>query len=176
MQLLKSGNQNAYKALYDENRDAFLAFARKHRVTEDDAIDIYQEAHIVLYENIVNGKLTKLNSSLKTYVFSIGKYKIYERLRASKKLVLVDNEFQMNQWDEELEYDETTLNNQQKLLKEQLKNLGERCRNILELFYLDGLNIEEIRIKEKYGNANTVKAQKSRCLKQLKTLINSPKS
>lgn len=170
LQLLKSGNQIEYRRLYDAHRAAFVAFAHTYKISEEIGIEIYQDAFIVLYENVASGKLTSLSSSIKTYLFSIGKYKILEHHRARKKLVRVtEDEFDVVT--HEIVMEEEIENTQQQQLQEILPKLGKRCRNILELFYLQGLKIDEIKQAEGYENANTVKAQKSRCLKQLKSLL-----
>lgn len=169
--VLKSGDELAYQKIYEENREAFISFARKYGINEETIQDIYQDTIIVLYENIASGKLETMTSSLRTYLFSIGKYKILEHFRAEKKLVNVNLGFEFKEVEDSLDFEENILNERQIALKNQLKNLGERCRNILELFYLKNLTISEIKITEGYENENTVKAQKSRCLKQLKQLM-----
>ncbi len=63
------------------------------------------------------------------------------------------------------------LTQEQILLRKYFKQLGEKCQQVLTLFYYRGLNIEEIVKQAGYNNANVVKAQKSRCLKTLKQLI-----
>ncbi len=166
---LRTGDPVAYQVIYEGYRDAFIAFAGTYDLDQDAILDVYQESMIVLYENIMKGKVKTFSSSIKTYLFGIGKFKLYEQLRAQKKLVLVDD-FQ----DQEamIAVENTELTERQKALKQHFQKLGERCRNILELFYLQGFKIKEIVIAANYENENTVKAQKSRCLKQLKTMMN----
>ena len=166
---LRTGDAVAYQMVYEGYRDAFIAFASKYDVDRDAILDIYQESMLVLYENIMKGKIKDFSSSIKTYLFGVGKFKLYEELRSQKKLVLVDD---FNDQEEIEEVETTELTSQQKALKLHFQKLGERCRNILELFYLNGLRIKEIMIAANYENENTVKAQKSRCLKQLKTMMN----
>lgn len=84
---LKSGSEKVLKTVYEENRDKFLNFARRYGLTEEENIDVYQDAYIVFYENVMNGKLEKLTSSVSTYLFSIGKYLIFDRMRKNKKSV-----------------------------------------------------------------------------------------
>lgn len=168
---LRSGNAAIYKEVYEIYREPFLAFAKAYAIPQHDLLDIYQEAMITLYENVMQGRLIELKSSLKTYVFSIGKYKIYETLRASNRMIPVADPLS-DLIDEHIEMSETLLSSKQQKLKQKFKTLGERCQNILELFYLRGMSIKEIVHFESYENENTVKAQKSRCLKQLKTIVN----
>ncbi|WP_299674644.1 sigma-70 family RNA polymerase sigma factor [uncultured Dokdonia sp.] len=166
---LRTGDPVAYQVIYEGYRDAFVGFASKYDIHHDIILDVYQESMITLYENVMRGKVKDFSSSIKTYLFGIGKFKLYEQLRDQKKMVLVDD-FNDQEAMEEVEIIELT--DRQKALKQHFQKLGERCRNILELFYLNGLRIKEIMIAADYENENTVKAQKSRCLKQLKTMMN----
>lgn len=167
---IKQGNNSSFSKMYEEYKAPFMAFTYKYGISEEDAIEIYQESIIALFENAVSGKLTELTSSVKTYVFSIGKYKVMEHLRASKKTTSLES-FHLHDDYETIEIKETILTEKQKLLKLNFSKLGARCQNILEQFYLFGKTIAEIKAFENYENENTVKAQKSRCLKQLKQLI-----
>lgn len=168
---LKSGDERAFQKIYEENRQAFIAFALKYGVSYGAIPDIYQDTLIILYENVTSGKLKTMTSSLRTYIFSIGKHKIMEHFRAEKKLVNAKLNADFKEVEESLDYEENTLTIRQQALKKHLNELGERCRNILELFYLNNLTISEIKETEGYENENSVKAQKSRCLKQLKKLM-----
>jgi RNA polymerase sigma-70 factor (ECF subfamily) len=168
---LRTGDPVAYQVIYEGYRDTFIAFASKYDIDYDTILDVYQESMIALYENVMKGKVKDFSSSIKTYLFGIGKFKLYEQLRAQKKVVLVDD-FQGQQ--AMIDPETTELTAQQKALKQHFQKLGERCRNILELFYLQGFKIKEIMTAANYENENTVKAQKSRCLKQLKTMMNPP--
>jgi RNA polymerase sigma factor (sigma-70 family) len=55
-----------------------------------------------------------------------------------------------------------------------LEELGGKCREILYLFYYRGFSLEEIVEKLGYSNKDVAKSQKSRCLKSLKILVQSP--
>lgn len=171
---IKQGDNIAFTKMYEAYKDAFIAFAGKYGIGNEDAIEIYQESIIALFENAASGKLQELTSSVKTYVFSIGKYKILEFLRASKRTTHLES-FHLKDDYETIEIKENVLTEKQRLLKLNFSNLGARCQNILEQFYLFGKTIAEIKEFENYENENTVKAQKSRCLKQLKQLITPQK-
>ncbi|WP_047247531.1 RNA polymerase sigma factor [Maribacter thermophilus] len=172
---LRSGSEKVLKKIYEENRAKFLNFARRYNLTEDENIDIYQDAYIVFYENVMNGKLEKLTSSVSTYLFSIGKYLIFDRMRKNKKSVsgsydlskVGDSDVQINA----LELDSPDLTREQRLLKEHFKGLGAKCQELLTLFYYRGHTIQEIMEKGNYNSENVVKAAKSRCMKTLKERI-----
>ncbi|XLS29147.1 RNA polymerase sigma factor [Flavobacteriaceae bacterium M23B6Z8] len=161
------------KNLYNKYRAPFLNFGRKYGLDEYALSDVYQEAFIALYKRGVNGKLNKVSSSMQTYLFGIGKFMIYDVLKKNSRQRSLENLLRNTEEEEEEEVVQTsaTLTNEQKLLQNSFKKLGEKCQQVLTLFYYRGLTIEEIVAHSGYENANTVKAQKSRCLRSLKQLV-----
>ncbi len=170
--LIKSGDKEALRKIYDENRNIFIKFSRKYNVEKVDALDIYQDAIIILYENIVNGKITDLSSKISTYLFAIGKYKIFQLHRDNSKVelqneLIIEEEniyLDVNQHKEEL-------TNQQELLNKYYSQLGNRCKEILKLFYYEGYTLDEITEILDYSDKKVLKSQKSRCMRQLKDWI-----
>lgn len=172
IEAIKKRDPNALKHIYSSNRMAFIGFAKKYPITEEDIIDIYQDAIIALRDNAVKGTIDDLKSELKTYLFSIGKYMIYDKLKQQKKMHLVDDTSRFIN-----EENTFSLPNNNELTTEQLqlqiafKTLGEKCKEVLTLFYYRGFDLEEIMNELNYTNKDVVKSQKSRCLKSLKTMI-----
>ena len=172
---LKKGSETAFKEVYEGNRQLFLNFARKYGLGDEDVLDIYQDAYIVLYENIQNGKLTELKSSVSTYLISIGKYKIMERLRKNSKRIENDHLLHAVK-DEDIELEsfdiiEEELSPEQLLLQRFFEALGEKCKAILTMFYYKKYSVKQIMVAGGYNSENVVKSQKSRCLKTLKEAI-----
>jgi len=169
---LKNDDRSALKAVYLTNKMAFIAFAKKYDLGDDDILDIYQDAIIALRENALKGHLDRLKSTLKTYLFSIGKYMIYDRLKEKKKLYVTETFEEPDDFDELkitiIDYD---FNPRQRLLQMAFKQLGEQCQKVLSLFYFRGFTLEDIVTKLNYNNKDVVKSQKSRCLKTLKDII-----
>lgn len=174
VQALKNGNSEALKTVYLKHRAAFIGFAKKYPLDEATVTDIYQDAIIALRENAINGKLDNLKSEIKTYLFSIGKYMIYKALKQKQKVYLVDEntEFDSLKKDKDFRVDLVeSLTAEQQKLQTSFKTLGQKCREILTLFYYRGFTIDEITNELNYTNKDVAKSQKSRCLKSLKTLI-----
>ncbi|MFK7834565.1 MAG: RNA polymerase sigma factor [Winogradskyella sp.] len=168
--LLQSKN-NSFEVLYKNYKDEFIGFARKFSLKDDQIIDIYQDTFLSFYENLLNGKLTEFTSSIKTYLFSIGKFKIYEYLRANSKLKIIDTPINAEITIEDLSLENEVLSEQEQLVKTNFKKLGKACQEILELFYLKGKTLADIKGEKKYENTDVVKSLKSRCLKKLKQLV-----
>lgn len=158
------------KNLYNKYRTPFLNFGRKYGLDEYALSDIYQEAFIALYKRGVNGKLNKVSSGMQTYLFGIGKFVIYDTLKKNSRQRSLETLLQSTE-EEKVSGATETLSQQQKLLQTHFKKLGEKCQQVLTLFYYRGLSIEEIVVHIGYENENTVKTQKSRCLKSLKQLV-----
>jgi len=173
IELLKQGDQKTLEKIYLENRNGFINFSKKYNIDEGDAIDIYQDAILILRENAINGRIDDLQSNISTYLFAIGKYKIFHNFRVQSKLEMT-NDFDLVE--ENIDFDVNlygpVLTNEQQLLKKYYDQLGDRCKSILNLFYYQGYTLDEIRTILNYSNKKVLKSQKSRCLKQLRDLVN----
>lgn len=141
--------------------------------SEDDALDIYQDATIVLYEKIRNTEF-RLTSSIQTYLNSICYYQLLARGKSSyaNKIVLKE-EVDDNIEDWFAEDDEVV---QEKINKirsalEDLKNKGDKCYERLNLFYYEKLKNEEIANRLGLQDAATVKNLINRCRNILKTML-----
>lgn len=168
-------DEHLIQKLYYENRDLFLNFGKRYQLPQAELLDVYQDAFVALREKALQGKLDNLKSSIRTYLFGIGKYIIYDRLKQkdlSRPLKHDPKNDLENAATVEFEIN-NTLSEEEKLLQKNFKKLGEKCRNMLTMFYYRGLTIDEITSLGGYNNSNVVRSQKSRCLKTLKELISS---
>jgi len=142
-------------------------FASKYNLSREDILDVYQDAFVALIENAEKGKLDGLNAELKTYLFSIGKYMIFSKLRKNKKDFV-----EIETLPDGLEWAEIDENSQQiSQLEDNLKKLGEQCYKILRLFYYEEKKLDEIMEMLPYQSKDVLKSQKTRCLKQLKDML-----
>lgn len=166
---IRSGDQKAIESIYTQYKMEFLAYSSRFSVNEEDAIDIYQDSIVALYENILSGKLISLTSSLKTYLFAIGKYKIYNSLKVQVTTAdFSDYQFLLEEEDEEeFLLLEEKIENMQKAYQQ----LGSKCQEVVKLFYYENLSIEEIKDRLAYTSKDVVKSQKSRCIKQIKEIL-----
>ena len=171
-------NPKEIKKLYEDYRVDFLNFGKKYGLDYDDLVDIYQEAFIALRKHALNGKLTTVKSALKTYLFGIGKFMIYDLIKEKKKTTLLDDSilsFHKKTEAIEPQIEKYELTIQQQLLRTYFKRLGNKCQELLTLFYSRGLTIEDVIVLTNYTSSSVVRSQKSRCLKTLKDMIKSRK-
>lgn len=167
---VRAKNQEAVGCLYDlMNHHCYPVikayFLRRGR-PEADVEDFYQEAFLVLYANIKNGKfkLRPLSSKpyldqLCAYLMQVAKNQLLKAIRwESRPLMVPDEEFSVQ---EETEY-------LFQLAWEYALNMQEPCRELLFRRYAQKLSVSEIgKGQEPKMNAKAVRNSLSRCLHQL---------
>lgn len=167
---IKTGGQTELGMIYEEYRTEFLKWVvKEYNCSEDDSKDIYQIAILIFYDNVKTGKLEHLVSSVKTYLFGIGKNIVMENMRKTKRQTPIDQE----RWLKEYLIDEpheVTSDASLEIATRALNKLGEPCRKLVEMFYYERKNLEEITNALNYKNAETAKNQKCKCMKRLRKL------
>jgi RNA polymerase sigma factor (sigma-70 family) len=170
---IRAEGKEALADLYKSHRSAFLNWVTKFGCTRDEAKDAYQAAVLALYENIVSGKLTVLNSGVKTYLFAIGRNKILEMKRATGKLL--GTEGLENSLPDVPEEEGLGDPQQLKRVALCLEKLGEPCATLLKEFYYHCRSLEEIARQLDYKTTDSAKNQKYKCLARLRKLFNEEK-
>ncbi len=169
---IKKGDREFLRKVYNENRDRFLNFAKNLGLNSEDARDVYQNTIIAFSESILDGKIKKLRSSVSTYLFGIGKHMIYSQLRKNSLYkdspVLVLNETKEEIY---VNFSDNNYTKEQRLLQKALKKIGVKCIEVLELFYFEGFDLDEIMDLTSYKSKQVLRSQKSRCISQLKEII-----
>ena len=172
LQAIREGQQQVLRRLYEHHRKAFLAWSIQHyHCEEQEAVEVYQKAFTIVYLNIRNGKLQSLSSSLKTYLFSVGKNVFREqyRAKANQALALEDNEPQIPSVENQV-LANYQAEHQKALVSRLLERIGEPCKTLLELSYIKGYAVEAIVEAMGYSDERVVRKRKSICLKQLRNL------
>lgn len=168
---LKRGDTGLLDEVYLENRDAFLNWIRKsYNLKEEDAADIYQDTLIAFYENVRNGKLERLSANLQTYLFSIGKNMALKRHR-SMRLIKKHEDALIAEADNVEDPFTGDVDERTVAVKKAFEKMEEPCHSILKQYYYFRQSMAEIAETLDYKNADTVKSQKSRCMKHLKEMV-----
>ena len=165
---LRHGDDAPLYDLYKLYRNEFIVWAKsQYRATEDQAKDAFQEAVLDFHQNVISGHLIELSSTIKTYLFQIGKHKLLniqkkeQRMTYHEGLHLIDNgEMGSFMEEENKAYSKEQISNA-------IKNLPEDCQKVLKLYYFSEYDMESIAREMEYKNANTAKSKKSVCMKCL---------
>ena len=139
--------------LYKNYFPMVLQLVLNNNGNEDDAKDVFQECVIVLYNKVKNGNF-ELNSKLKTFIYSVCRRLWLKRLNANSRNVRNIKDF-----------------SEFLPVEDDLRQLGEPCKTIIEDYYLQNRSMHEISEKFGYTNADNAKTQKYKCLQRLKKLF-----
>ena len=135
-----------------------------------DAEDVFQEALIILCRKAREPEF-KLTSQLSTYLFGISRFIWKDELRKRKHIVLADVENGREDPHEREFKDLVEQEHEAELAEKILSDMGERCRELLFLFYQTGLKLKDIASKMGYNSENTAKNQKYKCLEGAKNRL-----
>ena len=172
LELIKEGNEQAISELYENYRKEFFLWIKgKYRCSDEEALDTYQESILVLYNNIKKEKLTKFTSSIKTYLFAIGRNVIlYNKRKFHRE--------QSSITDKENEIADTASvqvdlqdSERQKILIDVLNQMGKPCKPLIMLYYTHNLPFKEIAKKLNYKSDTVARMQKMRCLKKIRIVM-----
>lgn len=134
----------------------------------EDAEDIYQDALIVFYKKAGMADF-KLTSSINTYLYSISRFMWMDQFKKQQKQAFADIE---KEHVNELEFiTEIESEDQFKLAEKVISELGERCKELLLLFYFQSKKMKDIVTKMGYNSENTAKNQKYKCLEAAKSKL-----
>jgi RNA polymerase sigma-70 factor (ECF subfamily) len=158
--------------IYSQFRDEFINFLRKMIRNEDNYLqDIYSEAFCKLCDKIYNNTLnaSTLTSTLKSYLFGIGKFMMMEHRRKLKNGALVI----LSDIPDIVEDDSGFIIENEKIVAAALDQLGEPCHSLLVKKYWEGKSGEEIAVELNYKNADSVKTQRYRCMDKLRVQLSN---
>lgn len=170
IELLKVGKQNkAFLKLY-KNYPQVEKLILSKGGSKEDAKDVFQEALIIFYEKVMNTDF-KLTSAIGTYLYSVCRFlwKDEHIKRKGKSTVNVDIEFTS---EEETEF-QAAIEREEKFkqIEDVLSQIGEKCMQILKLFYYDGLKMKAIASKVGLKSEKIAKNQKYKCLERAKLKV-----
>ena len=171
---IKANNSVVLKQLYVNNYHKIEALVLKNNGTTDHAKDVYQEAFIIVWNNVKSDNFVPQNeSALQGYLYQIARNKWMDVLRSSrfKKTKLIQHELSVI--DKSIEHND---DEEQEIFKQKLeqtmdafKNLGNPCKQLLTYFYFEKTSLREIANKLKIEE-NTARTKKYRCMEKLREL------
>lgn len=170
LQGLAVNDKKAVEAIYREHYNMIQALIINNNGSGDDAKDIFQEAMIVLYENVRSGSF-ELNCLIKTYLYSVSKRLWLKRLQQLNRYAPPIEEHEHSvPVDEDLEEHEKR-DAEFEMMNKAISSLGEPCKSLLEAYYLQKQNMQVIASTFGYTNADNAKNQKYKCLMRLKKIF-----
>ena len=182
-------NQDLNRFISGEKGKIQTYLRKNYSVSDDDIDDIFQEASVALYLNLRDGKLSSLTSSLGTYFMKVCINQTLKFMgKKSKVMPLIDenrisntNSVRDDKIDELYGFCMDTEEEDRKIRMELLVNniiasMTDTCRNILHGYYWDDYSTSTIADMFSFSDANSVKAQKYKCVKKFRDKYNELKN
>lgn len=170
-----------------EWKKTLLYLQKQFGLSEDECKDVFQESFIVLYTNIVSGKLSQLTSSLSTYFNGICRNKAYETLRNHGRIVNSNDEVSLDILNAEIQADkiDALLNlendsievfeRKESLVRQIVRELPSPCKELLWGFFRDNFSMKALAQIFNYSSENSVKVTKHRCQNKFRDRFNELK-
>jgi len=165
-----AGDQKVLSTLYFKMKEIFISYMmREYKLERFGALQCYGEAFTTFYLNIRNGKLMPpLRSSLKTYLFSIGKFSYLSARRQSQKVLPLNPSLS-----------ESLITGPEKIVTKEnaqwvrqlLNKLGDPCKAILTAFFIKGFSAESVALNFGLSNESAARKRKFDCLKKIRKLM-----
>ena len=168
---IKANDEHALKTLYVANYPGVEKYVLNNSGSVEDARDVYQEAFIAVWRNIVLDKFTMTHGgSINGYLYQVAKNKWMDVLRKQKGKnvsIEVTNAEMVAEITEALSPEEEHYLAE---VKRHFTAMGDPCKELLRQFYFEKKRLKEIAIFFSWTEA-TAKNNKYRCLQKLRAAI-----
>jgi RNA polymerase sigma factor (sigma-70 family) len=167
--LLKNDNRSVSK-IYKETYPLIHSLIINNNGDADDVKDVLQESIVVLFEKAKEPEF-ELTCKISTYIYSVARRIWLKKLQlAAKKTTIADHIEETVAVEDDLEQHQTT-NLQLTYMHDALIKIGEPCKSLLEGYYFNKQNMQDLALKFGYTNAENAKNQKYKCLVRLKKMF-----
>jgi len=167
---LALSDKKAIETIYKENYNMVQSLIINNNGSIHEAKDVFQEAMIVLFEKARSGNF-ELNCLMKTYVYSVSRRIWLKRLQQMNRYTgEIENIGEVVPVEEDIEEHEKK-DEEFVLMEKAVSSLGEPCKSLIEAFYIEKRNMQDIALQFGYTNADNAKNQKYKCLMRLKKLF-----
>ncbi len=167
---LAKEQKNAIDSIYKNNYRSIQKLILNNNGSEEDAADVFQEAIIVLYEKAMNPEF-RLSCQIKTYLYSVAKRLWLKRLQLKQRFSALPDEIDGLTSEENSMESEIEIQNNFHLMEMAMSKLGEPCRSLIEAYYIEKKDMNEIAALFNYTNSDNAKTQKYKCMIRLKKLF-----
>jgi RNA polymerase sigma factor (sigma-70 family) len=163
-------DKDAIERIYKDNYNMVQSLIVNNSGSADDAADIFQETMIVLFEKSKSPDF-ELSCQLKTYIYSISRRLWLKKLQQMQRFThQADDIEQTVPVEEEIELHEKRQADFS-IMETAMSKIGEPCKSLLEAYYIQKKQMQQIATEFGYTNADNAKTQKYKCLVRLKKLF-----
>lgn len=175
LQGFKENDDRAWRVMLNNQdlRKMIISLVIKNNGNEEDAVDVLQDALIVLYQKMQLGTF-ELNVKLTTYLYGVARNIWYNKLRGKGRLINIGDDYpEIPEIDNQLLPNKNELTGKLNRLSNALDEISEICKDLLLSFY-GGENLKDImdRLGKHYSTYDSIRNGISKCRKKLKISYN----
>jgi len=175
MMYLENDPNNTLKSIYGSFNTFLVSYAmKKFSLSKEESIELSHQTIVQFYLNATENKIKNKSGTLKPYLIGILRNLSHEYIRQKSKNaliqkmpILINNTIQ---YDVDIDVDHRL-----QILKSNYSKLGDSCKELLKLFYFQNYSLTKIVSVLHYKNTDSVKTQKYKCIKKLRSLIKETK-
>ena len=171
---LIKGDEKVINFLYQHSFNNIFLFILKNSGSIEDAKDVFQDALLVVYQNVVHNKIV-LHDSFQKYLFVICKNIWAKKLTRQKIHNRILDELT------DLGFDDETIENsivtveKKNLFLDHIDLLDDRCKKMIKL-YNKGMSLAKVAEQLKFDSINYARKLKYQCKeKLLRSIKNDPR-
>ncbi|GMQ25502.1 hypothetical protein Aoki45_21840 [Algoriphagus sp. oki45] len=166
---IRENDRRIMTLLYQDIFPKVRSYLLQNNGDEDQAKDIFQEAFLVVWQQVKSGDFQPQNSTaLQGFLYQISKNKWLDFLRSSRfKKEQSLSGFPIERSDKQETGDQEE---QLTLMEKAFSQLGENCQELLRKFYFEKISLPEL--AQNFGwTAQTAKNNKYRCMETLRKIM-----
>lgn len=169
----KTNPNLAISQLYSQYYDMLEHYILQNSGSADDAADQIQEVMLV-FVKMVKAEKYRGEASIKSFLYSVCKNLWITELRKRKSSSLRNEKYEWEKDQLDPDISEQIIRNENlKLVMDLFQKLGEKCKQILTLFYFDELPMKEISEKLEFSSEQVLRNKKYKCLQNLTDQVKS---
>jgi RNA polymerase sigma factor (sigma-70 family) len=170
---IKTGDSEILKSVYTDYFGMVRNLVMKNSGSETDAEDVFQDALVVLFKKFNHSEFN-LTVKFKTYFYSVCRniWLTELRKRGGRNSRLKDFEHHVDLGYEFTANWKETQEEAFVKIEKAMRYLGEKCQQILLMYYYQKQSMQDIATALEYADADSAKAQKYKCIRQLKRNLN----
>lgn len=171
---IKKGDQILLKELHHQYWTYFCGyFLKRHQLSLEEVKDIYSDSFTTLYEKITNGTYAPpLKAAVRTYLTEIGKNKtkqFFQKKNRETNTESLENIIPVYQTPTIDQINEKR--NQGNLIRNLLNQMEERCRELIQLTFIEENADDAIMNKMGFPSHEAVRNKRFNCLKKMRSLL-----
>ena len=171
---VKSGNSELLTQIYLKYRNDFFRFIRKgNNFSKEQIEDAFIDAILILRLNILSNRIINQNSSVKTYLFAIGRNLLMEEYRRESRFSTI--EFDRLISESIVEVDEGQDYQDIKRMRDAIEQLSPGCRKILTHLYFHGWSYQDLKEEFNHLSLEGLRVRRVKCIKQLQRIFHGIK-